>query len=214
MLPSPWYQTDDIQYYAPVRNSNCRARPRRRRHSKKRKRPEDEGSVNGRPDSVVSRMSTARSFRSDGAVREVIKIRRTLWSEFVAHRCRRPTRSVEHAGSENRCRSVWGGRPRERLAFKRHSAKRKCALDASGFEDFRFSQPPRATVPILDQRPIMSTFEVPPDIQHLAHDLLAWIGYGTVVGLLAKAIMPGAIPAAPSPRWRWASAAASSAAAR
>ena len=40
----------------------------------------------------------------------------------------------------------------------------------------------------------MSTFEVPPDIQHLAHDLLAWIGYGTVVGLLAKAIMPGRDP--------------------
>jgi uncharacterized membrane protein YeaQ/YmgE (transglycosylase-associated protein family) len=40
----------------------------------------------------------------------------------------------------------------------------------------------------------MSSFEVPPDIQQLAHDFLAWIGYGTVVGLLAKAIMPGRDP--------------------
>jgi uncharacterized membrane protein YeaQ/YmgE (transglycosylase-associated protein family) len=40
----------------------------------------------------------------------------------------------------------------------------------------------------------MSTFEIPPDVQVLAHDLLAWIGYGTLVGLLAKAIMPGRDP--------------------
>src|SRR5580704_1115983 len=43
----------------------------------------------------------------------------------------------------------------------------------------------------------MATFDVPPDIQVLAHDLLAWIGYGTVVGLLAKAIMPGRDPGGP-----------------
>jgi uncharacterized membrane protein YeaQ/YmgE (transglycosylase-associated protein family) len=40
----------------------------------------------------------------------------------------------------------------------------------------------------------MSTFEIPVDAQQLAHDLLAWIGYGTVVGLMAKAIMPGRDP--------------------
>jgi uncharacterized membrane protein YeaQ/YmgE (transglycosylase-associated protein family) len=40
----------------------------------------------------------------------------------------------------------------------------------------------------------MSTFEVPPDIQQLAHDVLAWVGYGTVIGLMAKAIMPGRDP--------------------
>lgn len=30
--------------------------------------------------------------------------------------------------------------------------------------------------------------------QQLAHDTLAWIGFGTLVGLLAKAIMPGKDP--------------------
>ena len=40
----------------------------------------------------------------------------------------------------------------------------------------------------------MSAFEVPTDVQQLAHDLLAWVGYGTLVGLVAKAIMPGRDP--------------------
>ncbi|HTU27178.1 MAG TPA: GlsB/YeaQ/YmgE family stress response membrane protein [Pirellulales bacterium] len=40
----------------------------------------------------------------------------------------------------------------------------------------------------------MTTFEIPPDIQEIAHDVLAWIGFGTCVGLLAKAIMPGRDP--------------------
>jgi uncharacterized membrane protein YeaQ/YmgE (transglycosylase-associated protein family) len=31
-------------------------------------------------------------------------------------------------------------------------------------------------------------------IQQLAHDILAWIGFGTVVGLVAKALMPGRDP--------------------
>ncbi len=43
----------------------------------------------------------------------------------------------------------------------------------------------------------MSTFEMPADAQQLAHDLLAWIGYGTLVGLMAKAIMPGRDPGGP-----------------
>ncbi len=30
--------------------------------------------------------------------------------------------------------------------------------------------------------------------QHLANDVLVWIGFGTVVGLLAKGIMPGRDP--------------------
>lgn len=30
--------------------------------------------------------------------------------------------------------------------------------------------------------------------QQLAHDILAWVGFGTIVGLLAKAIMPGKDP--------------------
>ena len=51
-----------------------------------------------------------------------------------------------------------------------------------------------ATEILVDEKPIMSTFEIPTDVQQLAHDLLAWIGYGTVVGLLAKAIMPGRDP--------------------
>ena len=31
-------------------------------------------------------------------------------------------------------------------------------------------------------------------IQQWANDLLVWVGYGTLVGLLAKAIMPGRDP--------------------
>jgi uncharacterized membrane protein YeaQ/YmgE (transglycosylase-associated protein family) len=30
--------------------------------------------------------------------------------------------------------------------------------------------------------------------QQMAHDVLAWVGFGTLVGLLAKAIMPGKDP--------------------
>ena len=30
--------------------------------------------------------------------------------------------------------------------------------------------------------------------QHLLHDVLVWIGFGTVIGLLAKGIMPGRDP--------------------
>lgn len=30
--------------------------------------------------------------------------------------------------------------------------------------------------------------------QQLSHDILAWVGFGTIVGLLAKAIMPGKDP--------------------
>jgi uncharacterized membrane protein YeaQ/YmgE (transglycosylase-associated protein family) len=33
-----------------------------------------------------------------------------------------------------------------------------------------------------------------PTIQQLMNDILVWIGFGTVVGLLAKAIMPGRDP--------------------
>ena len=40
----------------------------------------------------------------------------------------------------------------------------------------------------------MAGIEVPPDVQEMAHDLLAWIGFGTIVGLVAKAIMPGRDP--------------------
>lgn len=31
-------------------------------------------------------------------------------------------------------------------------------------------------------------------VQHLANDVLVWVGFGTLVGLLAKAIMPGRDP--------------------
>ena len=37
-------------------------------------------------------------------------------------------------------------------------------------------------------------FQLPPDAQLWVNDLLVWIGYGTLVGLLAKAIMPGRDP--------------------
>ena len=42
------------------------------------------------------------------------------------------------------------------------------------------------------QRPTaMNHFELPPLVHQWANDVLVWIGFGTVVGLLAKAIMPG-----------------------
>ena len=37
----------------------------------------------------------------------------------------------------------------------------------------------------------MEHLELAPNLQQWANDILVWIGYGTVVGLLAKAIMPG-----------------------
>lgn len=43
--------------------------------------------------------------------------------------------------------------------------------------------------------------------QQWANDVLVWIGFGTLVGLLAKTIMPGRDPAAPWPPWPWVSAA-------
>lgn len=37
-------------------------------------------------------------------------------------------------------------------------------------------------------------YELPPDLQQWANDVLVWVGFGTIVGLLAKAIMPGRDP--------------------
>lgn len=37
-------------------------------------------------------------------------------------------------------------------------------------------------------------FEFPAGAESLVNDVLVWIGYGTVVGLLAKAVMPGKDP--------------------
>jgi uncharacterized membrane protein YeaQ/YmgE (transglycosylase-associated protein family) len=36
--------------------------------------------------------------------------------------------------------------------------------------------------------------QLPPEVQKWANDLLVWIGFGTLVGLMAKAIMPGRDP--------------------
>ena len=36
--------------------------------------------------------------------------------------------------------------------------------------------------------------QLSPDTQLLVNDILVWIGYGTLVGLLAKAVMPGRDP--------------------
>ena len=36
-----------------------------------------------------------------------------------------------------------------------------------------------------------------PILEQAAHDLLLWIGFGTVVGLTAKAVMPGKDPGGP-----------------
>ena len=40
----------------------------------------------------------------------------------------------------------------------------------------------------------MGGIELPEAIRHLANDVLLWIGFGTLVGLLAKTIMPGRDP--------------------
>ena len=40
----------------------------------------------------------------------------------------------------------------------------------------------------------MESLQFPETIQHWANDVLVWVGFGTIVGLLAKAIMPGHDP--------------------
>ncbi|MBC8356235.1 MAG: GlsB/YeaQ/YmgE family stress response membrane protein [Planctomycetes bacterium] len=40
----------------------------------------------------------------------------------------------------------------------------------------------------------MESIQFPEMVQQWANDILVWIGFGTVVGLLAKAIMPGRDP--------------------
>lgn len=40
----------------------------------------------------------------------------------------------------------------------------------------------------------MGGMEIPDAIRQFANDVLLWIGFGTLVGLLAKAIMPGRDP--------------------
>ena len=39
--------------------------------------------------------------------------------------------------------------------------------------------------------------DLPAGSESLVNDILVWIGYGTVVGLLAKAVMPGRDPGGP-----------------
>jgi uncharacterized membrane protein YeaQ/YmgE (transglycosylase-associated protein family) len=43
----------------------------------------------------------------------------------------------------------------------------------------------------------MPELELHPVAQQWAHDILLWVGFGTLVGLLAKAIMPGRDPGGP-----------------
>lgn len=40
----------------------------------------------------------------------------------------------------------------------------------------------------------MTTADIYQQLQYLAHEGLVWVGFGTVVGLVAKAIMPGKDP--------------------
>ena len=40
----------------------------------------------------------------------------------------------------------------------------------------------------------MTGLELPELVQHWANDVLVWVGFGTLVGLMAKAIMPGRDP--------------------
>jgi uncharacterized membrane protein YeaQ/YmgE (transglycosylase-associated protein family) len=41
----------------------------------------------------------------------------------------------------------------------------------------------------------MTALELAPEMQQLVNDVLVWIGFGTVVGLTARALMPGRDPA-------------------
>lgn len=41
----------------------------------------------------------------------------------------------------------------------------------------------------------MTTLEFSPELHQLINDLLVWIGFGTVVGLAARGLMPGRDPA-------------------
>jgi len=43
----------------------------------------------------------------------------------------------------------------------------------------------------------MQGWQFSPELQQLYQDILIWIGFGTVVGLVAKAIMPGRDPGGP-----------------
>ena len=40
----------------------------------------------------------------------------------------------------------------------------------------------------------MDAMQFPEQVQSWANDILVWVGFGTIVGLLAKAIMPGRDP--------------------
>lgn len=40
----------------------------------------------------------------------------------------------------------------------------------------------------------MDSMQFPEAVQQWANDVLVWVGFGTIVGLLAKAIMPGRDP--------------------
>lgn len=37
----------------------------------------------------------------------------------------------------------------------------------------------------------MASLQLSPEVQQLVNDLLVWIGFGTIVGLVARALMPG-----------------------
>lgn len=41
----------------------------------------------------------------------------------------------------------------------------------------------------------MSSLELSPEVHQLVNDVLVWIGFGTVVGLAARGLMPGRDPA-------------------
>lgn len=41
----------------------------------------------------------------------------------------------------------------------------------------------------------MASLELSPEVHQLVNDVLVWIGFGTVVGLVARALMPGRDPA-------------------
>lgn len=41
----------------------------------------------------------------------------------------------------------------------------------------------------------MSSLQLAPEVHQLVNDVLVWIGFGTVVGLVARGLMPGRDPA-------------------
>lgn len=72
--------------------------------------------------------------------------------------------------------------------------RQKCASDVSSRGSFSIlashlpvGQSPHCQTPNMDA-------QLPPEVQQWANLLLIWVGFGTLVGLMSKAVMPGRDP--------------------